>query len=256
MVKSSYCLGKISNFISRKVYGRFWKPTQNFLFTLEVDEALLTENKREIKKDPGSALVYTRVLENHACTDFVKLNHELLLYWETQFFCFLPNILSIQENWCRFDQSWYSKAGDLMPKESIALFLSDVGRAPRQLNPLLPLYTPCWISLVTPALTSFSISPVELGLPHPNSTSGVACEAPGLATDNSSQPAQSRHRIEKCRGSAYACWRGIISLYPARASLVNDIPAGDGKIANLFNSVRWGGGGQPIPQMKPPTVAW
>ncbi len=29
-------------------------------------------------------------------------------------------------------------------------------------------------------------------------------------------------------------WAGIIKLFPARESLVSDIPAGDGKIANLF----------------------
>ncbi len=32
-------------------------------------------------------------------------------------------------------------------------------------------------------------------------------------------------------------WPGIIELFPARDSLVSDIPAGDGKIANLFYSV-------------------
>jgi hypothetical protein len=29
-------------------------------------------------------------------------------------------------------------------------------------------------------------------------------------------------------------WRGIIKLFPARESFVSDIPAGDGKTANLF----------------------
>jgi hypothetical protein len=29
-------------------------------------------------------------------------------------------------------------------------------------------------------------------------------------------------------------WPGIIKLFPARESLVSDIPAGDGKMANLF----------------------
>ncbi len=29
-------------------------------------------------------------------------------------------------------------------------------------------------------------------------------------------------------------WPGIIKLFPARESLVNDFPAGDGKIDNLF----------------------
>ncbi len=29
-------------------------------------------------------------------------------------------------------------------------------------------------------------------------------------------------------------WREIIKLFPARKSLVNDIPAGDGNIGNLF----------------------
>jgi hypothetical protein len=33
-------------------------------------------------------------------------------------------------------------------------------------------------------------------------------------------------------------WRGIIKLFPARESLVSDIPAVDGKIGNLFYSVR------------------
>ncbi len=32
-------------------------------------------------------------------------------------------------------------------------------------------------------------------------------------------------------------WPGLIKLFPARESLVYDIPAGDGKIANLFYSV-------------------
>ncbi len=32
-------------------------------------------------------------------------------------------------------------------------------------------------------------------------------------------------------------WPGIIQLFPARESLISDIPAGDGKIANLFYSV-------------------
>ncbi len=32
-------------------------------------------------------------------------------------------------------------------------------------------------------------------------------------------------------------WRGILKLYTARESLVSDIPARDGKSANLFNSV-------------------
>ncbi len=31
---------------------------------------------------------------------------------------------------------------------------------------------------------------------------------------------------------------GIIKLFPARGELVSDIPAGDGKIDNLFYSVR------------------
>ncbi len=31
-------------------------------------------------------------------------------------------------------------------------------------------------------------------------------------------------------------WLGIIKLIPARKSLVNDIPAGDGRTANLFYS--------------------
>jgi hypothetical protein len=29
-------------------------------------------------------------------------------------------------------------------------------------------------------------------------------------------------------------WQGIIKLFPARESLVSDIPAGDGKTLNLF----------------------
>ncbi len=33
-------------------------------------------------------------------------------------------------------------------------------------------------------------------------------------------------------------WPGKIKLFPSRESLVNDIPAGDGKTANLFYSVR------------------
>ncbi len=33
------------------------------------------------------------------------------------------------------------------------------------------------------------------------------------------------------------CLAGIIKLFPARESLVSDIPAGDEKIANLFYSV-------------------
>jgi hypothetical protein len=32
-------------------------------------------------------------------------------------------------------------------------------------------------------------------------------------------------------------WQGIIKLFPARESLVSDIPARDGKIDNLFYSV-------------------
>jgi hypothetical protein len=32
-------------------------------------------------------------------------------------------------------------------------------------------------------------------------------------------------------------WTGIISLIPSRESLVNDIPAGDGKTASLVYSV-------------------
>ena len=32
-------------------------------------------------------------------------------------------------------------------------------------------------------------------------------------------------------------WPGIIKLFPARESLVSDIPTGDGKISNLFYSV-------------------
>ncbi len=32
-------------------------------------------------------------------------------------------------------------------------------------------------------------------------------------------------------------WTGIIKLFPATESLVSDIPAGDGKIDNLFYSV-------------------
>jgi hypothetical protein len=32
-------------------------------------------------------------------------------------------------------------------------------------------------------------------------------------------------------------WQGIIKLFPFRKSLVRDIPAGDGKIVNLFYSV-------------------
>jgi hypothetical protein len=31
-----------------------------------------------------------------------------------------------------------------------------------------------------------------------------------------------------------SAWREIIKLFPARESLVSDVPAGDGKIANLF----------------------
>jgi hypothetical protein len=38
-------------------------------------------------------------------------------------------------------------------------------------------------------------------------------------------------------------WPGIIKLFPARGSLVSDIPAGDGKISNLFYSVPWCFGG-------------
>jgi hypothetical protein len=34
-------------------------------------------------------------------------------------------------------------------------------------------------------------------------------------------------------------WRGIIELFPARESLVIDIPAEDGKIANLFFTVQY-----------------
>ncbi len=33
-------------------------------------------------------------------------------------------------------------------------------------------------------------------------------------------------------------WSGIIKLFPARESLVSDIPAGDGKNCNIFYSVR------------------
>ncbi len=32
----------------------------------------------------------------------------------------------------------------------------------------------------------------------------------------------------------FCLWVGIITLFPARESLVSDIPAGDGKTANLF----------------------
>ncbi len=32
-------------------------------------------------------------------------------------------------------------------------------------------------------------------------------------------------------------WRDMIKLFPARENLVSDIPAGDGKMANLFYSV-------------------
>jgi hypothetical protein len=39
-------------------------------------------------------------------------------------------------------------------------------------------------------------------------------------------------------------WRGIIKLFPARESLVSDIPAGDGKTANLFLQCRNGGEGE------------
>ncbi len=35
---------------------------------------------------------------------------------------------------------------------------------------------------------------------------------------------------------------GIIKFFPARESLVSDIPAGDGKTADLFDSVVEGGG--------------
>ena len=33
-------------------------------------------------------------------------------------------------------------------------------------------------------------------------------------------------------------WAGIITFFPARESLVSDIPAGDGKIDNLFLQCR------------------
>jgi hypothetical protein len=32
-------------------------------------------------------------------------------------------------------------------------------------------------------------------------------------------------------------WAGIIKLFPSRETLISDIPAGDGKMANLFYSV-------------------
>ncbi len=35
----------------------------------------------------------------------------------------------------------------------------------------------------------------------------------------------------------YSLWAGMIKLFPARETLVNDIPAGDGKTVNLFYSV-------------------
>jgi hypothetical protein len=38
-------------------------------------------------------------------------------------------------------------------------------------------------------------------------------------------------------GMSNFLWPGIIKLFPARESLVGDIPAGDGKIDYLFNSV-------------------
>jgi hypothetical protein len=37
-------------------------------------------------------------------------------------------------------------------------------------------------------------------------------------------------------------WPGIKKLFPARENLVSDIPAGDGKTANLFYSVADRGG--------------
>jgi hypothetical protein len=36
----------------------------------------------------------------------------------------------------------------------------------------------------------------------------------------------------------YRTWPGLIKLFPARESLVSDIPAEDGKIASLFYSVQ------------------
>jgi hypothetical protein len=42
---------------------------------------------------------------------------------------------------------------------------------------------------------------------------------------------------EYINGIAFAVWPGIIEFFPARESWVSDIPAGDGKIANLFYSV-------------------
>jgi hypothetical protein len=39
---------------------------------------------------------------------------------------------------------------------------------------------------------------------------------------------------EYINGIFLAVWPGIIKLFPTRESLVGYIPAGDGKIANLF----------------------
>jgi hypothetical protein len=66
--------------------------------------------------------------------------------------------------------------------------------------------------------------------------------SPQLTLPNSSNPI---HCIKGCR---YPCpqpechepnspWPGIIKLFPARESLVSDIPAGDGKNTKFFYSV-------------------
>jgi hypothetical protein len=43
-------------------------------------------------------------------------------------------------------------------------------------------------------------------------------------------------KLVRQRWKAYSTWPVIIKLFPARESLVSDIPAGDGKIANFFYS--------------------
>ncbi len=73
----------------------------------------------------------------------------------------------------------------------------------------------------------------------------------GLATNLHEQCLLCDLHIQYCtvkKGSRFSCpqprchlpnsaWPGIIKLFPARESLVSDIPAEDGKISNLFYSV-------------------
>jgi hypothetical protein len=139
-------------------------------------EALLTENLRENNKDSGSALFYTRVVWEPCIHWFCKVKPGNIYVVRNPVFCFLPNILScIQENWCSVDLINTDPLKLLIwcPKSLLSLFcgMESPPETESLVAPLLNIFG-------HPCLTSFSISPVELGLPHPNSTSGVACEAP------------------------------------------------------------------------------